>query len=274
MLAKILLQDADILLLDEPTNHLDIDAVTWLEDFLCSYKGSILVVTHDRYFLDKICNRICEIENRKLISYKGNYSKYLVLKEEYIARKEKEFEQQQNEIQSLQTYADKNIVRASTSQSAKSRLKAIDRMEIIERPTVDNSSASISFEFTKIPHKVLLSAENLTINAGDTDRVLLKDISLVIERGEKVAFIGDNGIGKTTLLKALQGKVSHGGVVRWSPNVDISYYDQQMLTLNGENTVIEELWRRFPTMPEFQVRSILGRVLLTQENVYKKVFCR
>ncbi len=270
-LAKLLLRSPDVLILDEPTNHLDFKTLMWLEEYLQSYKGAILAVSHDRYFLDKICNRICEVENHKAMLFKGNYSKYLILKEEYIALKTKEYNAQQNEIASLQTYADKNIVRASTSQSAKSRLKAIDRMEIIEKPRVDESQASLKFEFTKVPHKELVSLENVTLNAGNTERVLVKDLSLVIERGEKVAFIGDNGIGKTTLLKALQEKIPHGGVIRWSPNVDISYYDQEMSTLDDSNTVIEELWRRFPRWPEFQVRSALGRVLLTGENVFKKV---
>ncbi len=270
-LAKLLLRAPDILILDEPTNHLDFKTLMWLEEYLQGYKGAILAVSHDRYFLDKICNRICEVENHKAMLFKGNYSKYLILKEEYIALKTKEYYAQQNEIASLQTYADKNIVRASTSQSAKSRLKAIDRMEIIEKPKVYESQANLKFEFTKTPHKELVSLENVTLNAGDTERVLVKDLSLIIQRGEKVAFIGDNGIGKTTLLKAIQEKISHGGVIKWSPNVDISYYDQEMSSLDENNTVIEELWKRFPRWPEFQVRSALGRVLLTGENVFKKV---
>ena len=270
-LAKLLLSSPDVLILDEPTNHLDFKTLMWLEEYLQSYKGAILAVSHDRYFLDKVCNRICEIENHKAMLFKGNYSKYLVLKEEYIALKTKEYNAQQNEILSLQTYADKNIVRASTSQSAKSRLKAIDRMEIIEKPRTDTSQASVRFEFDKIPHKELLSLEDVTLFAGETSRVLVKNLSIIIQRGEKVAFIGDNGIGKTTLLKAIQDKVSYTGLIKWSPNVVISYYDQEMLSLNGDNTVIEELWRHFPRWPEFQVRSALGRVLLTGENVFKKV---
>ncbi len=270
-LAKLLLVSPDVLILDEPTNHLDFKTLMWLEEYLQSYKGAILVVSHDRYFLDKVCNRICEIENHKAMLFKGNYSKYLVLKDEYIALKTKEYNAQQNEIMSLQTYADKNIARASTSQSAKSRLKALDRMEIIEKPRADESQASLRFEFDKTPHKELISIDGVTLFAGDTERVLVKDLSLIIERGEKVAFIGDNGIGKTTLLKAIQEKVSHSGSIRWSPNVVISYYDQEMASLNNENTVIEEFWRHFPRWPEFQVRSALGRVLLTSENVFKKV---
>lgn len=270
-LAKLLLSSPDVLILDEPTNHLDFKTLMWLEEYLQSYKGAILAVSHDRYFLDKVCNRICEIENHKAMLFKGNYSKYLVLKEEYIALKTKEYNAQQNEILSLQTYADKNIVRASTSQSAKSRLTAIDRMEIIEKPRTDTSQASVRFEFDKIPHKELLSLEDVTLFAGETSRVLVKNLSIIIQRGEKVAFIGDNGIGKTTLLKAIQDKVSYTGLIKWSPNVVISYYDQEMLSLNGDNTVIEELWRHFPRWPEFQVRSALGRVLLTGENVFKKV---
>lgn len=270
-LAKLLLRSPDVLILDEPTNHLDFKTLMWLEEYLQNYKGAILAVSHDRYFLDKICNRICEVENHKAMLFKGNYSKYLVLKEEYIALKTKEYNAQQNEIVSLQTYADKNIVRASTSQSAKSRLKAIERMEIIQKPRVDESQANLRFEFDKTPHKELVALENVTLHAGDTERVLVKDLSLIIERGEKVAFIGDNGIGKTTLLKAIQEKVSHSGVVRWSPNVVISYYDQEMSSLDENNTVIEQFWKRFPRWPEFQVRSALGRVLLTGENVFKKV---
>lgn len=270
-LAKLLLEEPQLLILDEPTNHLDFKTLSWLEEYLQGYKGAVLIVSHDRYFLDRTVTEIFEIENHKLTTYKGNYSKYVVLKEERLKRLLKEYQVQQNEIASLQDYADRNIARASTSQSAKSRLKAIDRMEIIEKPITDRPSASFSFEFDRTPHKEVLVCEDFGVSVGEENRVLFSHQDVVITRGERVAFIGANGIGKSSFLKAIVGRIPSLGTYRWSPNVDISFFDQEAANLNPENTVLEELWQRHPKWPEFQVRSMLGRVLLRGEEVYKKV---
>jgi len=270
-LAKLLLEEPALLILDEPTNHLDFKTLMWLEDYLQSYKGAVLVVSHDRYFLDRTVTEIFEIENHKLTAYKGNYSKYLVLREERLKRLMKEYQAQQNEIASLQDYADRNIARASTSQSAKSRLKAIERMEIMEKPITELPSANFRFEYDRTPHKEVLACEGFGVSVGEENRVLFSNQDIVISRGEKVAFIGANGIGKSSFLKAIVGKIQSLGSFRWSPNTDIGFFDQEAADLNPENTVLEELWRRHPKWPEFQVRSMLGRVLLRGEDVYKKV---
>ena len=270
-LAKLLLEEPQLLILDEPTNHLDFKTLSWLEEYLQGYKGAVLIVSHDRYFLDRTVNEIFEIENHKLTTYKGNYSKYVILREERLKRLLKEYQAQQNEIASLQDYADRNIARASTSQSAKSRLKAIERMEVIEKPITDSPSASFCFEFDRVPHKEVFACENFGVSVGDENRVLFSNQDIVISRGEKVAFIGANGIGKSSFIKAIAGKIPSMGAYRWSPNTDIGFFDQEAADLNPENTVLEELWRRHPKWPEFQVRSVLGRVLLRGEDVYKKV---
>ena len=270
-LAKLLLEEPALLILDEPTNHLDFKTLSWLEEYLQTYKGAVLIVSHDRYFLDRTVSEIFEIENHKLVTYKGNYSKYLILREERLKRLMKEYQMQQNEIASLQDYADRNIARASTSQSAKSRLKAIERMEVIEKPITDLPSASFNFEFDRTPHKEVLVCEDFGVSVGEENRVLFSHQSIVVTRGEKVAFIGANGIGKSSFLKAIVNRISSFGSYRWSPNTDIGFFDQEAAGLDPENTVLEELWRRHPKWPEFQVRSMLGRVLLRGEDVYKKV---
>ncbi len=270
-LAKLLLEEPDLLILDEPTNHLDFKTLMWLEEYLQGYKGAVLIVSHDRYFLDRTVTEIFEIENHKLTTYKGNYSKYVILREERLKRLMKEYQAQQNEIASLQDYADRNIARASTSQSAKSRLKAIERMDVIEKPITDSPSASFCFEYDRTPHKEVFVCEDFGVSVGDENRVLFSNQNIVITRGEKVAFIGANGIGKSSFLKAIVGRIKSQGSYRWSPNTDIAFFDQEAAGLNPENTVLEEFWRRHPNWPEFQVRSMLGRVLLRGEEVYKKV---
>lgn len=270
-LAKLLLEEPKLLILDEPTNHLDFKTLAWLEEYLKSYKGAVLTVSHDRYFLDRTVNEIFEIENHHLVSYKGNYSKYVVLKQERIQRLMKEYRTQQNEIASLQDYADRNIARASTSQSAKSRLKAIERMEILEKPIEELPSASFRFEFDRTPHREVLVCENFGVSVGDPPKTLFSNQNITVRRSQKVAFIGANGIGKSSFLKAVIGKIPYDGSCYWSPNTDIGFFDQEAAELNPENTVLEEFTSRFPTMPEFKARSMLGRVLLRQEDVFKKV---
>ena len=273
-IAKLLLEEPQLLILDEPTNHLDFKTLSWLEDYLLSYKGAILIISHDRYFLDKTVDEILELERGKLISYKGNYSKYLVLKKERLARLNKEYEMQQAKIADMQEYIDKNIVRASTSKSAKSRVKALESMDIIEKPEGDLRQMKLSFKTLTEPYKDVLKTENLTVAVGDgaEKKLLTKNLNLDIKRGEKIAIIGENGIGKSSFLKTVLGIIPpEEGEVIWGKNTTVSYYEQENLNLNFEKRAIDELWDRFPDIPEAEIRRTLGNVLLTQEEVFKPV---
>lgn len=273
-IAKLLLEEPKLLILDEPTNHLDFKTLAWLEEYLLSYKGAILIISHDRYFLDKTVTEIFDLERGRLTCYKGNYTKYLVLKAERNTRLLKEYEQQQEEIQKMQTYIDKNLARASTSKSAKSRIKALENMELIEKPEGDLKQMRLHFEIDKEPYKDVLKTENLTIAVGDGDnkRILCKNLNLDIKRGEKIAVIGENGIGKSSFLKTIQNIIPpYSGSVVWGKNTSVSYYEQENLNLNPEKTALSEIWDRFPHIIEAQIRRVLGNVLLTKEEVYKPV---
>ncbi|MDD6344704.1 MAG: ABC-F type ribosomal protection protein [Oscillospiraceae bacterium] len=271
-IAKLLLEEPNILILDEPTNHLDFKTIMWLEDYLKSYKGAVLVVSHDRFFLDRVCNSICEIERGVLTRYKGNYSAFTRLKEEAVARQEKEYELQQKEIAKMEDYVAKNLVRASTSKSAKSRIKALDKMERIEKPITYTKSAKIRFTYPIEPPIDVLSVRNIDISVGEGNsrKTLLDEISFSVRRGDKVGIIGDNGIGKSTLLKIIQEKIPHKGLVRWNSNIRISYFEQESTNLNKSLTVMEELHHRYPSMTELEIRNILAQVRLTGENVFKE----
>ena len=271
-IAKLLLEEPNLLILDEPTNHLDFRTLAWLEEYLLSYKGSILVVSHDRYFLDKIVDTVFEIERSKLYTYKGNYSKYLVLREERRQRQQKEYEAQQVEIAKMQTYIDKNLARASTSNSAKSRIKALESMEIIEKPDADLKPMRLKFEKINEPYKDVLKVSNLQICVGDEKKVLCDNINLHIRKGDKVAIIGDNGIGKSSFLKTIQEIIPYYvGNIEWGKNVTLSYYEQENLNLDMDKLAIDELWDRFPHINETDIRKVLGNVLLTKDDVYKPV---
>ncbi len=271
-IAKLLLEEPELLILDEPTNHLDFKTLKWLEEYLISYNGAILTVSHDRYFLDKIVTHIYEVERGKLFSYVGNYSKYLSQKAERKVREEKEYEMQQRQIAQLQTYVDKNIARASTSASAKSRLKTLESMEILDRPDGELKSMRLRFEHTKEPYKDVLKVDNLDITVGEEQKLLCKNISLEVKRKEKIAIIGANGIGKSSFLKIIQGIIPYqNGTVEWGKNVSISYYEQENLNLNQDKIALDELWDRFPEIPEAEIRRVLGNVLLTKDDVYKPV---
>lgn len=271
-IAKLLLEEPNILILDEPTNHLDFKTIMWLEDYLKSYKGAVLVVSHDRFFLDRVCTSICEIERGVLTRYKGNYSAFTRLKEEAVARQEKEYELQQKEIAKMEDYVAKNLVRASTSKSAKSRIKALDKMERIEKPITYTKSAKIKFTYPVEPPIDVLSVKNIDISVGEgrERKTLLDEISFSVRRGDKVGIIGDNGIGKSTLLKIIQEKIPHKGLVRWNSNIRISYFEQESTNLNKALTVMEELHHRYPSMTELEIRNILAQVRLTGENVFKE----
>ena len=271
-IARLLLEEPELLILDEPTNHLDFKTLKWLEDYLMSYNGAILAVSHDRYFLDKIVTHIYEMERGRLFSYAGNYSKYLPQKAERRAREQKEYEMQQAEIAHMQEYIDKNMARASTSNSAKSRLKALEAMDILERPDGDLKAMKLRFEHTKEPYKDVLTVNNLEIAVGDEQIKLCDNINVAVKRGEKIAIIGDNGIGKSSFLKIIQGLIPKTrGEVEWGKNVSLSYYEQENLNLNPDKIALDELWDRFPDCPETEIRRVLGNVLLTKDDVYKPV---
>jgi len=272
-LAKLLLEQPGLLILDEPTNHLDFKTLTWLEDYLSSYKGGLLVVSHDRYFLDKMITKIWEIENKTVISYSGNYSKYKLLRAERIKRELKEYDIQQNKINSMQEYIDKNLVRASTSNMAKSRIHQLEHIDVKQKPIETIQTPHFSFQYEKRPVNDLLTVSDLSLKVGEgADRITLCDnITFDMKRGEKIALIGRNGIGKSTLLKAILGLATQTGNIRWGGNVQTSYYEQENKTLNMDNTALEELWERFPRKAQHDVRGILGQVLITGDNAFKKI---
>lgn len=273
-LAKLLLEQPNLLILDEPTNHLDFDTLTWLEGYLQTYNGSVLVVSHDRYFLDTIVNEIFEVERHHLEQYNGNYSKFLLLKQERYEYRLKTYEAQQKEIEKMEDYIRRNMARASTSNSAKSRVKALERMDVIEAPTMLRNKVKLSFDVASEPYKDLLSVENIDISVGDgaSRKALCQDISFKMEKNEKVAIIGRNGVGKSTFLKILLKMLPHDiGKIIWGENVKTGYFEQEMKDLHPNKTVINELWDRYPQKTEFEIRSRLGSVGITGENVFKTV---
>ena len=271
-IAKLLLENPNILILDEPTNHLDFRTVMWLEDYLKDYRGALLIVSHDRYFLDKTVTSICEIENTVLTRYKGNYTAFTKLKEEAVTRQQKEYELQQKEIAKMEDYVARNMARASTSKSAKSRVKALDKMERIEKPNTYHKAAKLEFTFAMDPPQEVLKVKDIDVSVGfgDDRKTLVDGLSFEVRRGEKLAIIGDNGIGKSSLLKVIQEKLPHKGKVMWAANVKISYFDQEAANINKMNTVFEEIHSRYPLLSDLEVRNLLGRVRLVGENVFKQ----
>ncbi len=272
-ISKLLLEAPNLLILDEPTNHLDFETIAWLEEYLQSYKGALLIVSHDRYFLDKLATSICEIERGKLTRFKGNYSAYTVLKAAAVERQEKEYALQQKEIAKLEDYVARNLVRASTSKSAKSRQKQLDKMERIEKPVTQQKRAGLRFSYEVEPPQEVLEVRDADISVGEgIDRkTLLRDVSFLVRRGEKLGIVGVNGIGKSTLLKEILGILPHEGLIRFNKNIKLGYFDQESTNLNPDNTVMDELHDRFPAMLDVEIRSLLGQVRITGEDVFKRI---
>ena len=272
-LAKILVENPDLLILDEPTNHLDFSMLNWLENYLASYKGAVVIVSHDRYFLNAVASDICEIENGELVRYKGGYSSFLKQKDERIKTLTKEYEKQQKEIEQLRDYVRKNLAKSSSINSVGSRVKALEKMELQAKPNPKVKDLHIAFPFDIEPHKTILECKNLKISVGNSvdKRTLFENFNLIIERGEKVAFVGKNGVGKSSLLKAILKKMTYEGVGRWGGNVKISYFDQELSSLDLNMTVLEAVHRKFPTKTEYEIRSMLGRFLIEDEDVFKRV---
>ncbi|MED1658889.1 ABC-F family ATP-binding cassette domain-containing protein [Bacillus licheniformis] len=270
-LGKMLLTKPDLLILDEPTNHLDIDTLTWLEQYLQSYSGAILIVSHDRYFLDKVVTQVYEIIRSQSKKYIGNYSSYLQLKAEQLERETKLYEKQQDEIAKLQDFVDRNLARASTTKRAQSRRKQLERMEIMDKPLGDEKSASFRFEITRQSGNDVLRVEDLTVSYQDQPP-LLRSLDFRITRGESVALVGPNGIGKSTLLKALIQKLQPvSGTIATGSHVSIGYYDQEQAELTSSKRVLDELWDDYPEMNEKDIRTCLGNFLFSGEDVLKPV---
>ncbi len=273
-IAKLLLEAPSLLILDEPTNHLDFATLNWLEDYLSGYKGALLVVSHDRYFLDKLCNKIWELEDAVLWEYKGNYTAYTKQREEQDARQKKLYEQQQAERAKLEDYVARNLVRASTTKMAQSRQKMLERLEPVGKPRRRLKPPKIRLEFETEPVKDVLTVENLTITvgSGEKERVLLSGAEFNIQRGDKVAIIGPNGSGKTTLLRALlSAQPPVTGRISWGRGVKRSYYDQGSDHLDQSLTVMDTMWKAYPRMYETPLRTALGAMGLTGEDAYRLV---
>lgn len=265
-LARLLLESPDLLILDEPTNHLDINTLYWLEDYLSTFKGAVFVVSHDRYFLDKLIKTTLEIENKKLYSYRGNYTKYKLLKAERYERELKEYERQQEEIKKLQTYVDKNIVRATTAKSAQSRVKQLEKMDVLEKPFLPPSPPRFSFTFEKNTAEEVLNIKDLDLSVGEKSLIVGGNLSL--HRGQKLAILGENGAGKSTLLREMQ---KNNPCINFGRFVKIAYYDQEMANLNPNNTVLQELWERHVAYSQTEVRASLARCGLFPEDMEKRV---
>ena len=269
-LAKLLLQKPDVLILDEPTNHLDIDTIEWLEGYLKKYSGAVVIVSHDRYFIDQIATTIYEIEYRKCTKYKGNYSDYIDQKAVSYASLMKQYEKQQKEISKMEDFISRNIVRASTTKRAQSRRKLLDKMERIEIPKINDKSIGITFEIDRRSGNDVLKVEDLTV--GYPDQIISDHLDFQINRLDRVALIGPNGIGKSTILKTVAGDLPKlGGEVYYGKSLDMGYFDQEQANLTSNNTVLNEVWNYFPTRLEKDIRTLLGNFLFTGDDVFKTV---
>ncbi len=273
-LCKLLVESPDLLILDEATNHLDFRMLMWLEEFLNGYKGTVVMVSHDRYFLDKVANKTMEIELLAIVTYAHGYSKYLVMKEERRLLMQKNYEEREAKVAKYKEYHDKNIVRASTAASARSRLRMIEHLDDAPPPVPPPKPPHFRFTTKIKPALELLKVENITLSVGegDSEKQLLSKFNLEVRRGEKVAIIGENGVGKTSLLSALVGDLKiRAGRVTWGKNAKHSFFRQTDEGLNRRKTALDELWDRYPKRYELEIRTTLGNVGLTAEEVYKYV---
>ena len=269
-LAKLLLEQRDLLILDEPTNHLDIDTLTWLEGYVQNYKGALLIVSHDRYFLDRIVNEVYEISHHHSSYYKGNYSAYIDQKAERLRQDWKNYEKQQAEISKLEDFVNKNLVRASTTKRAQSRRKQLEKMERLDRPEGDEKGPHFKFTADSQSGNIVLTVKDAAI--GYDGRIISSPINIDLRKNQVMAIVGPNGIGKSTLLKSVLGQIPFvKGSSEFGTNVKVGYYDQEQHNLHDKKTVLNELWDDHPTTPEKDIRSILGSFLFIGDDVSKVV---
>lgn len=269
-LAKILLENPAFLILDEPTNHLDIETLLWLENYLKNYRGAILIVSHDRYFLDKVTTETLELSRGKLEKYVGNYSNYISLKAEKLATQAKQYDKQQKEIASLEDFVNRNLARASTTKRAQSRRKKLEKMDRLDQPLANEKSAHFTFSSAIESGNVVLTVENGAV--GYDKEVLSSPINLDERKYDSIAIVGPNGIGKSTLIKSIVGKIPLiDGTVKLGANVAMGYYDQEQRDLMPSNSVLEELWQEHSLVPEVEIRNCLGAFLFSGDDVQKAV---
>lgn len=268
-LAKLLCEEPDLLLLDEPTNHLDFETRAWLEEYLSSFKGAILAVSHDRFFLDKIADGICELDNGKLKRYKGNYTEFYAQKKEETKSALKEYEKQRAQLAKMEEFVRKNLAASASVNSVGSRVKALEKAERLERPLEEPRDVRFEFGFDAQPVKEALSVKNLSVSVGG--KKLFENVDLTLFRGEKLAIVGANGVGKTSFIKALTGEIPFSGRVNWGAGVKTGYFEQECRNLVLSNTVYDEVCRHFSLLTPYDVRSLLARALIFGDDVEKRV---
>ena len=269
-LAKMLLEKPNLLVLDEPTNHLDIETIAWLENYLVNYSGALIIVSHDRYFLDKVATVTLDLTKHSLDRYVGNYSRFVELKEQKLATEAKNYEKQQKEIAALEDFVNRNLVRASTTKRAQSRRKQLEKMERLDKPETSKKSANITFQSEKTSGNIVLTVENAAI--GYDGEILSEPINLDLRKMNAVAIVGPNGIGKSTFIKSIVDQIPFiKGEKRFGANVEVGYYDQTQSKLTPSNTVLDELWNDFKLTPEVEIRNRLGAFLFSGDDVKKSV---
>jgi len=269
-LAKMLLEKPNLLVLDEPTNHLDIETIAWLENYLVNYSGALLIVSHDRYFLDKVATVTVDLTKHSLDRYVGNYSSFVEQKEQKLLTEAKNYEKQQKEIAALEDFVNRNLVRASTTKRAQSRRKQLEKMERLDKPEAGTKSAHMTFHSDKTSGNVVLTVEEAAV--GYDDQILSEPINLDIRKMNAVAIVGPNGIGKSTLIKSIVGQIPFiKGEARFGANVEVGYYDQTQSKLTPHNSVLDELWNDFKLTPEVEIRNRLGAFLFSGDDVKKTV---
>lgn len=269
-LAKMLLEKPNLLVLDEPTNHLDIETIAWLENYLVNYSGALIIVSHDRYFLDKVATITLDLTKHSLDRYVGNYSSFVEQKEQKVLSEAKNYEKQQKEIAALEDFVNRNLVRASTTKRAQSRRKQLEKMERLDKPEAGSKSANMTFHSDKTSGNIVLTVENAAI--GYDGEILSEPINLDLRKMNAVAIVGPNGIGKTTFIKSIVDQIPFiKGEKRFGANVEVGYYDQTQSKLTPSNTVLDELWNDFRLTPEVEIRNRLGAFLFSGDDVKKSV---